>query len=398
MINTSRVLLASCFIVFVVLSSACSTMRESGVPVPEMDTTETGIATGIVLGAGMGAVIGATAGQAGAGALVGGVAGGTTGGVIGKALENNEKRIDAHDSKLGMDTRPGGGASVRSRIWAPADEPEFAQNRPSGNKGIASRHIEANPPALKGVKERDLSSTSSLPMKSYSPQTTQKRHSGAVTQIQREGRGTGSIASYQASQNQISRTNRDDAKAGGLPLARTMDAPVSTPRIELQKPRPELPVAQNQPAVRTPVRPSNSNASSSNAQVAKNAISTKTTPDSRARMAEPKKTESPQSVNQHSKKTITPSSSSPLCDKGKNEVSRARSASSDSDKVFYLRRAILACPEDPALRVELGKVYSRLGLKDDARKEFTKALDYDPSNESAQDELSIMMLDSHSRN
>jgi hypothetical protein len=81
------------------------------------------------------------------------------------------------------------------------------------------------------------------------------------------------------------------------------------------------------------------------------------------------------------------------CAKGESEIKRAMNSGSDSDKVFYLRRAILMCPEESSLRVELGKVYGRLGLKDDARREFTSAIDTDPANETAQEELSIMMLD-----
>ena len=83
-----------------------------------------------------------------------------------------------------------------------------------------------------------------------------------------------------------------------------------------------------------------------------------------------------------------------VCDAGSKDYDRASNASSDSDKVFYLRRVILACPKEAGPKLQLGKVYSKLGLKDEAKKEFNSVLEVDPANESAQDEMSIMMLDS----
>jgi hypothetical protein len=386
---TSEFLILFVFVFF----SACSTLRDSGVPAPEMDTTETGIATGAVLGAGMGAVIGATAGQVGAGAVVGGIAGGATGGVIGKALETNEKRLDAHDQKLGMDTRPTGGASIRSRIWAPADELAYADNRPSGTRGVAAKYVS---PADSGVvikseeKRRvpvDPSTLSRKPETHHRKQAPQQ-----VTQIHRD---TGSrMNDIRSSETYTSRgAQASDYTEGALPRARQASGgTASAPRIELQKPRPELPLAQNPPPVRTP----GSGERAASVSRAGSTSAPSRSEQGRAMLAEPKKQTLPQNVSSPARKTAKQDIHVPAaCDKGKNEIARAKNAASDSDKVFYLRRAILACPEDPSIRVELGKVYSRLGLKDDARKEFTKALDFDPSNESAQDELSIMMLDSH---
>ncbi len=84
------------------------------------------------------------------------------------------------------------------------------------------------------------------------------------------------------------------------------------------------------------------------------------------------------------------------CMEGETEAERARSATSDSDKIFYYRRALRLCPKEPVYLIELGRLYSELGKTEDARFSFTKALELDPENEIAQDELSLLMLESDS--
>lgn len=402
------------FSIFLFNISACSTFRESGVPLPEMDNTETGITTGVVLGAGLGAIVGSTAGQAGAGALVGGVAGGTTGGVIGKTFDIQEKRIEEHDKKLGINTSPVSGASVRSRLWAPADYDPYANNRPSGNKGVASRHIS---PSIK-VEEKRLIQEGDFSKGSANKQSSNSRYSNhrgqQVQQISRDRSNFNQAESNQplakryegeSTFKKESTPNEIDIITSGseLPPARNL-APVRRPAIEVAKTNSQVPVSSQNTknidankkvvALTPPIAKQDSNKKAST-QVSSNSNT------SRGRMAEPA------TKTQEKKQEITPSTTAKVvnkpvetkitCEKGKAEVQRARSSASDSDKVFYLRRAILACPEDSGLRVELGKIYSRLGLKDDARKEFSKALDFDPTNDTAQDELSIMMLESNAK-
>ena len=82
------------------------------------------------------------------------------------------------------------------------------------------------------------------------------------------------------------------------------------------------------------------------------------------------------------------------CKEAEAEAGRARAATSDADRLFYYRRALRLCSQEPAYHVELGKVYSAIGRKEDAQFEYNKALEVDPENEAAQDELSLMMLDS----
>jgi hypothetical protein len=373
---------------------ACASLRDSGVPAPEMDSTETGIATGVVIGAGIGALVGSTAGQPGTGAILGGVAGGTTGGVIGHALETQEKRIDIHDQKLGVDTTPTGGASIRSRLWSQSDELDFESNRPSGTKGIAAQYVAPVSKSHPSIEE----STIEIKRVPVDPVTLSST-SLPVRQIHQVERSK----DKPVPQNSTIFARNNES----LPIARTVSPGRETPRIELQKPRPELPKMQHVPPVRRPTLSNNVESKKVNDTfVARGTsddsgkVTEKAHPQIASKTQSRAMIEAPVAASVSRENAIGSPARKPqevsTCSKGKNEIQRARNAASDSDKVFYLRRAILACPQDSSLRVELGKVYSRLGLKDDARKEFNAALDHDPSNESAQDELSIMMLESHS--
>ena len=81
------------------------------------------------------------------------------------------------------------------------------------------------------------------------------------------------------------------------------------------------------------------------------------------------------------------------CSDAEGEASRARTASTDTDKIFYYRRALRLCKSKPDFHIEIGKVYASIGRKEEAEFEFSKALEIDPNNSEAQDELTILMLD-----
>lgn len=75
------------------------------------------------------------------------------------------------------------------------------------------------------------------------------------------------------------------------------------------------------------------------------------------------------------------------CRQATSEVQRAKSAVSDADRLFYYRRAVRLCSSEPAYHVEIGKLYINLGRTEDAKFEFQQALDIDPRNQPARDQL-----------
>ena len=347
----------------IVLSVSACTSSNTVAP-GDLDTTEAGIATGAVLGAGLGALVGSTSGDAGAGLVVGSVAGAASGGMIGRAIEGQEKRLDIHDNKSGVNSArivEDKRGRLGDKIWLPSGKfnPDNEFNKPSGQRGAAAEFYETQPNArIQPAKIHQIK--------------TENRVASTETDLLGE-----EIPAF----NQSSRGNTLPVALGNnnLPSKKTTEtAIISSGEIETASMPTEVPV-------RTP----SVNGSSSSG---------------RARLITPKKTTpapkkaiprlpSTSSVAKKTIKSPVKISQGNVCSKGQSEYDRAQNSVSDSDKVFYLRRTILSCPKSANIRVELGKVYGRLGLKEDARKELNAALELDPGNEAAQDELSIMMLD-----
>ncbi len=78
------------------------------------------------------------------------------------------------------------------------------------------------------------------------------------------------------------------------------------------------------------------------------------------------------------------------CMLAETEAERARNAASDADKLFYYRRAIQLCPSAAVYHIEIGRVYIDIGRQEDAEFEFRRALDLDPDNRQAQDQLTLL--------
>lgn len=75
------------------------------------------------------------------------------------------------------------------------------------------------------------------------------------------------------------------------------------------------------------------------------------------------------------------------CGKAEGEAVRARASVSEADQLFYFRRALRLCPKSTQYHLEIGKIYSTLGRKEDAEFEFRQVLDLDPKNQEAKNLL-----------
>jgi hypothetical protein len=358
------------FIFSLFLMASCSTNEDAGSGLPELDNTEAGVGAGALIGAGVGALVGSTAGEAGAGVVLGSIAGATSGGLIGHAIDGQEKRINQHDARSGVNTKKiasSSRGSLADTIWSSSN---------SSNNSNRSK-------------------------KSTFTQIKEEKNIPAVPKT---------ISGNAKATDQPTFISRKETNGTGLPMAKE-------PTIELQKPKPELPTFSSA-TIKKPtlsdskVPPKTARIINPPTSSDKNIIVAKES--SRAKLNEPeikKSIEQDKSLAKASsdltqskeeltanvaKANVAPkvSAATSACDAGQKDFERAKKSASDSDKVFYLRRVILACPKDSDARVQLGQVYSRLGLKDEAKKEFNSVLESDPENESAQDEMSIMMLDS----
>jgi Flp pilus assembly protein TadD len=82
--------------------------------------------------------------------------------------------------------------------------------------------------------------------------------------------------------------------------------------------------------------------------------------------------------------------SSPSCVEAENEAQRAREATSDADRLFYYRRALRLCGESSNYHLETGKAYAAIDRIEDAAFEYRQAIDLDPNNQAAIQQLSIL--------
>lgn len=76
------------------------------------------------------------------------------------------------------------------------------------------------------------------------------------------------------------------------------------------------------------------------------------------------------------------------CANGDAEIAKAKEASDNADKLFYLRRALRLCPGVPAYHVALADLYIKLNRIEDAKFELNEALKIDSNFAPAKEKLS----------
>jgi tetratricopeptide (TPR) repeat protein len=78
------------------------------------------------------------------------------------------------------------------------------------------------------------------------------------------------------------------------------------------------------------------------------------------------------------------------CQRADEEALRAKNSASEADQLFYFRRAIRLCPNEPRHHIQIGQVYAAIGRSEDAEGEFKKALELDPKSDDAKRQLSLI--------
>ncbi len=420
--NSSISLLASSFILSIAMSS-CSKNSEP------FTMAEKGVTAGAVVGAGLGALVGSTSGDAGAGLVIGTIAGATGGGLVGSAMEDSDvkgsgssksARSKGANSRTALNESSADESFLGKNIWGPAPKLVASNdtdsinsrkyvslsNKPSGSRGVASRFGQVKKPEefiAPSVESRETSSRARLDSTTNSPGSFSG--SPVVQLIKPREDDLPKARVVKLADPELPPASKavltSSTKAEFPTLNRktnTLDSVKTTKKISLVQPEVIVPtIKTNVESVKkikegSIARAIETKTDLSEVKVAKSEVIT----------GEVEKVkvvaEKPVEIVEDTKKEIVAAKSiSPVisgCENGKDEIKRATNSASDSDKVFYLRRAILACPDNSTLRVDLAKVYGRLGLKDDAKREFTSAIEIDPSNEAAQEELSIIMLES----
>ncbi|MCB0322309.1 MAG: hypothetical protein KDD69_02015 [Bdellovibrionales bacterium] len=426
---------------------AASGCAQNAAQRPQLNKTGVGAATGAALGAVGGALIGSTTGDAGQGMVLGSVTGAMAGGAVGYGLQRQDEQIaqqkeviSQQSAKIDQQGRElqqlRGGALDDAPIGA-SGSPRFQMREESLDVSQdAAFGSPSTPPAATGLPSaRSATSTfgavepiggiqPTLPTAASLPEVGAISAGGAASagfsipeknrrSVELTGTGLqGTPEPFDIRANERSAASEEARSRMGAPLSagtrlinpgRKESHGATASSVTKIDELPDLPPIEVPSSVRTEptvakIEP-----------VAKVESRTKTTagglPEAKAvRSADSALDAAPADAEAESMPVVSvveskntndvlkPSDSN--CLEGEAEAERARNASSDADKLFYFRRALRLCPKEPVYRIEIGRVYSGIGRTEDARFEFTKALELDPDNEIAQDELSMLMLQS----
>ncbi|MCB0344501.1 MAG: hypothetical protein KDD66_05265 [Bdellovibrionales bacterium] len=335
---------------------------------PLLSTTGASAAVGAVIGGTAGLIIGSSTGNAGEGVVLGSLTGAAVGGLIGNEIENGEEINAEQDDVLrrheeilkkqqreledlrrmgGSDQMTSAAPLQKSTIKPPAPVLSSAQQNIQTQDLLEKREIKRWLP-----KDQEPA----LP-----PAARARLKEGPVIDTP-EGKRVYLQAPSQPINSDITEVRSKSASRSTQQLAMNTPKPKAKPVVERE--------IVSEPA-KKPAKAMDKAALSKPAPI-KPAL-TAPAADTIARPA-------PQAV--------TPAGNK--CMLAEAEAERARNAASDADKLFYYRRAIQLCPSTAVYHIEIGRVYIDIGRQEDAEFEFRRALDLDPDNRQAQDQLTLL--------
>lgn len=361
--SEQRVRRAAAVMISLAALSGCATVREKtglDVPSPGLSTTASGALTGAALGAGLGAIVGSTSGDAGAGVAIGAAAGGLVGAGIGHEVQGQEVALAAQRDAL---------THQEQQLQNNRRDIEDLKRR--GADGAAVRGSDVSLPG---------SSLGSAPV--LGEPYSSGRGALAVGPRTASGTGGGGFGSRPASGNGIQEGYQGNPRAKPYAATEASAAGWSV-RSASAKSRVE-PVGLRTFGARSGKTSSLKPAgfSSSRATVSGSALTEAPALGATDELPPPEVIPA--------ERVAKAAPSGPNCDEAAAEAERGLNAGSPADRLFYLRRAARLCPAEPTYHLELGRSYVELGKKNDARFEFRQAIDLDPENQLARDELSIL--------
>ncbi len=336
-----------------------------------LSTTGVVAATGAVIGAGIGTIIGSATGNAGEGLVLGTAAGAATGALIGTKFEEQEELIIEQREVMARQQEKIATHERKIKTLKIDVEDEYPNNRPSVlPKSVPLSNYEGNPRAQKLAD--DLARNDS---RARLKSNTNRK----ISTIKEESLPPAILPSKK--------------EAEKIKVAKKL--PEQMPTVVKVLPKKELTKKEKiRKIANAPIVKPSDNRTKTLAEVANTAPKNmvKKVVDANNALGLPKQEKEKIATNiaKLSSSSKQPIKDSGSCKDATVEAERAKQASSEADKLFYFRRAARLCPANPDYRVSIGQVYASLGKTEQARVEFEKAVELDPNNEIANEELSLM--------
>lgn len=406
-----RVFCASLFLNFGACSGIVDNLGLEGLSPSRLSTTGIGTVAGGALGAGVGAIIGSTTGDAGEGLLIGTGVGAIAGAAVGYELESQGEELAVHQATI---------SRQQQEIQQQKLELEQIKGRSiDGNYTGQGYQVDPRYQDVSSNQIYNSDGTFSIPAQNRSSRDVYGNGQNLTTGYQ-ENVVTSSAARTIQENDLIARNVRSSLTPNSgitvrtvqpvLPAAKVIQAqPVVieqeavTRRVVTQKP--VVNFAKNQRSSNEPIRVAKTYGMDVDKTISTRVEKTEIITPVANEGIITKKVETvvstpvkqavtfPVNTAASTKSQVASvSSSSGSCGDAESEVTRARGAASDTDKLFYYRRALRLCKSKPEYHVEIGRVYSSIGRREEAEFEFSRALEIDPEYRDAQDELTMLML------
>ncbi|MBL7662320.1 tetratricopeptide repeat protein [bacterium] len=362
-----------CLVVIFLCVSGCSYL---GIEPPEFNTkdmssTSLGTATGAVVGGGVGTVIGAQVGSPAGGLAVGAATGALAGAAIGRALDIQEEKTEETQAQLAqqkteiasqtrtlnqMRNQAGDGVSLGNTNFAP--QPTLAPTYNTQPQAFA-----ANRPSVAKVTGRIAPNSFNVSSRKLSQGLSQGRASlGEVRSVESENYQTVTADPVGTTYVEPGVKRVTPAPIVAATPAPTLNTKAETVTTTDMLATTTLPAANTMPPAKKTEVVAEKVTALEPAAVA-SAPAPKTSP------------------------VASLETTGDDCTQAQQEMKRAQSSNSKADKLFYMRRAVRLCGTNAEYHIELGKIYSEIGRTEDAVAQFSQAVDIEPSNQVALNEL-----------
>jgi len=357
-------------------------------------STAVGAVAGTAVGAGLGAIIGSATGDAGAGVAIGAAAGAVTGGAIGYQVGTQNEQISSQREQL---NQQGEQLQLQDQelkeLKQKFDSGELSGNRPSrGAESYSFNSYSGSPlakPLAAGTTTPQFADARS---RLSTPFSMSNSANGAVVQSAGMGAGQNAAIEPNAVRRSASYAPRQEIPRAASEV-KTLVPPAATAKMteEVTEEVTETDVEtesidQNLEDMEAAVVEDEAPVSEVTESATKPVIKT----PAALPPAVVDTTTLPQTDSEKVAKAAVQAPAGSPCEQAAGEAERARTATSDADKLFYYRRALKLCPTEVSYNIEIASVYSALGKNEDAQFYYRQALDLDPGNEQVLEQLSLL--------